>query len=282
MSALRNESGVDPGRRGGERRGRRRPPWRPVEVVSVSTLKPRLVSVRLGGPGLEVFQDAAPTSHIKAYLPRLDQAELLLPEIGPDGAVLPADASASVVRTYTPRSFDRATGELEVQFVLHGDGPASEWAAPAKPGDGLAIRGPGGRFSFDPSPTCWWVAGDESAIPAIGTLLDAMPTTANAEVHIEVDGADDEIDFESKASLKVFWHHRQPAYEPGAELNHAVTAADMGTDTRAWVACEATAVRLIRRHLLEDRRLPADSIVTRGYWRLGSVNHPDHDYGEDS
>jgi NADPH-dependent ferric siderophore reductase len=187
-----------------------------------------------------------------------------------------------VVRTYTPRSFDRATGELEVQFVLHGDGPASEWAARAKPGDRLAMSGPGGRFSFDPSTTCWWVAGDESAIPAIGTLLDAMPTTANAEVHLEVDGADDEIDFESKASLEVFWHHRQPANEPGAELNQAVRAADMGTDTRAWVACEATAVRPIRRNLLDDRGLPPYSIVTRGYWRLGSVNHPDHDYGEDS
>jgi NADPH-dependent ferric siderophore reductase len=92
MSASRDE-GVG-GRRGvgGERTPRRRPPPWPVEVVSVSTLKPRLVSVRLSGPGLEVFQDAAPTSHIKVYLPRLDQAEPLLPEIGPDGAVRPADS----------------------------------------------------------------------------------------------------------------------------------------------------------------------------------------------
>jgi hypothetical protein len=91
MSAFRDE-GVG-GRRGvgGERTRRRRPPPRPVEVVSVSTLKPRLVSVRMSGPGLEVFQDAAPTSHIKVYLPRLAQAEPLLPEIGPGGAVWPAD-----------------------------------------------------------------------------------------------------------------------------------------------------------------------------------------------
>ena len=38
------------------------------------------------------------------------------------------DALRPVVRTYTPRRFDAAAGTLEVQFLLHGDGPASAWA----------------------------------------------------------------------------------------------------------------------------------------------------------
>jgi hypothetical protein len=28
--------------------------------------------------------------------------------------------------------------------------------------------------------------------------------------------------------------------------------------------------------------LPPESIVTRGYWRLGSAGHSDHDYGDDA
>jgi NADPH-dependent ferric siderophore reductase len=47
------------------------------------------------------------------------------------------------------------------------------------------------------------------------------------------------------------------------------------------VACEAAAMRGIRKHFLAGRRLPAGSLVTRGYWRLGEANHPDHDYGDD-
>jgi NADPH-dependent ferric siderophore reductase len=281
MSPLRNDA-VDPGRGGGQRRGRRRPPPQPVEVVSVSKLTPRLVSVRLGGGGLEGFRETAPTSHIKMFLPRQGQTAPVLPEVGPDGPVRPPDDSAPVVRTYTPRRFDSATGTLEVQFVLHGDGPASEWAAQAKPGDRLAVAGPGGRFTLDPTTIRWWIAGDESALPAIGTLLDALPAEASAEVHLEVDGVDDEIDCQSKAKLEVFWHHRRPGQDVGAELDEAVRKADIGTGTRVWVASEATAVRRVRRHLLEDRRLPSESIVTRGYWRLGSAGHPDHDYGDDT
>ena len=40
-------------------------------------------------------------------------------------------------------------------------------------------------------------------------------------------------------------------------------------------------MRDIRRYLLADRKVPRDSLVTRGYWRVGEQNHPDHDYGDD-
>ena len=68
MSGLRTRRGGAPWRAGDQRSGRRRPPPRPVEVVSVSKLTPRLVSVHLRGGGLEEFQDAAPTSHLKVWV----------------------------------------------------------------------------------------------------------------------------------------------------------------------------------------------------------------------
>jgi NADPH-dependent ferric siderophore reductase len=57
--------------------------------------------------------------------------------------------------------------------------------------------------------------------------------------------------------------------------------ADIADGTRIWVACEAAAMRGIRRHFTSERGLPVSSLVTRGYWRIGEANHPDHDYGED-
>ena len=110
-----------------------------------------------------------------------------MPIMTPEGRVWPEDQPRPIVRTYTPRAYDAETNTLEVQFLLHGEGPASEWAQRATPGDRLAIGGPGGRFSLDPSVERWWIAGDESALPAIGTLLDSLPASAAAEVHLEVE-----------------------------------------------------------------------------------------------
>lgn len=267
--------------RDGRERTRRRPPPRPVEVLSVARPAPRLVSVVVGGEGLRGFTAPAPTSHIKVFLPSPGQAAPVLPEVGPDGLTWPEGAARPTVRTYTPRRFDEQTGTLEVQFVLHGAGPASGWAERAQIGDRLAVAGPGGRFSLDPTVKRWWIAGDESALPAIGTLLDALPPSASAEVHLEVAGPDDELPLSSPADVALTWHHRRHPGAWGDELHRATRSATIAADTRVWVACEASAVRRIRNHLLAERQVPASSMATRGYWRAGVADHPDHDYGED-
>ena len=260
---------------------RQRKPPRLVEVVSVSRVTPRLLSVLVTGEALEGFTIEAPTSHIKILLPPEGTSELVLPEQGPGGPNRRGHVPHPVMRTYTPRRFDPATRMLEIQFVLHGEGPASEWAERATAGDRLAVGGPGGRFVLDETVPHWWIAGDESAIPAIATLLEALPGAATANVHIEVTDADDEISFESKAQATVTWHHRRNADAFGAELDEAARAAELPDGAHVWVACEASAMRGVRRHFTHERGLPASSLVTRGYWRLGTADHPDHDYGQE-
>ena len=265
---------------------RRRKPPRPVEVVSVSKITPRLLSVLVRGDALDGFRIDAPTSHVKVFLPAEGQDAPVLPEQTPDGPVPPEGAAPPVVRTYTPVRFDEASKTLELQFVLHGVGPASEWAERAKPGDKLAVAGPGGRFVLDETAAHWWLAADESAIPAVATLLEALPATATADVHIEVTDVDDELAPDSlvkdgAAKATVTWHHRRDPRAFGAELDAAARAAEIPDGARIWVACEAAAMRGIRRYFHDERGLPLSFLTTRGYWRVGEVNHPDHDYGED-
>jgi NADPH-dependent ferric siderophore reductase len=256
-----------------------------VTVTAVSKIAPRLVSVSVTGEELDGFAEVVPTAHLKVFLPPTGTTELLLPEQTPDGPVWNHDESLRpVVRTYTPRRYDPATKTLEIQFVLHGVGPASEWAERAAVGDEIAVAGPGGRFALDPTVERWWMAADESALPAVGTLLDALPETAAAEVHIEAEGPEDEIELPSAAKATVTWHYRRSATGFGAELDEAARAADIADiadGTRIWVACEAAAMRGIRRYFTRERGLLVSSLVTRGYWRIGEANHPDHDYGED-
>jgi NADPH-dependent ferric siderophore reductase len=277
-SPARNAQPSGPGA-GGPRR--RKPPRR-VTVTSVSR-RSRLVTVLVTGDDLDGFAGAAPTSHLKLFLPPAGAGRLLLPEQGPDGGqVWNHDESLRpVIRTYTPRRYDPATRTLEIQVVLHGEGPASQWAEQVKPGDEVAVGGPGGRFVMDEEATRWWIAGDESALPAIGTLLDVLPPAATARVHVEAEDAGDVITLPSPAAVDVTWHHRSGSGEFGAALQQAARDAQFGDGTRIWVACESGAMRDIRRYLTRERGIPASQLVTRGYWRLGEVNHPDHDYGED-
>ena len=143
------------------------------------------------------------------------------------------------------------------------------------------MAGPGGRFSLEPAADYWWLAADESAIPAVGTLLDALPETTTADVHIEVDGPDDEIELPGPAKTTITWHHRRARDAFGAELAAAARDAIIPADARVWVACEAAAMRDVRRYFSRERAIPVAQLVTRGYWRAGEQNHPDHDYGED-
>jgi NADPH-dependent ferric siderophore reductase len=247
----------------------------------VSSISPRLISVLVTGDELDGFADAVPTAHLKVFLPADGQDEPNLPAYTPDGVVYAdEDAPRPVVRTYTPRRYDPAAKILEIQFLLHGEGPASAWAQRAKPGDKLAVGGPGGRFSLEPAADHWWLAADESALPAVATLLEALPESAAAEVHLEVDGPDDEIELPGPAKTALTWHHRQPgAY--GQELAAAARAAAIPDGARIWVACESSAMRDIRRYFTRERGIPLGQLVTRGYWRAGEQNYPDHDYGED-
>jgi NADPH-dependent ferric siderophore reductase len=222
---------------------------RAVEVVAVDHQNERLVTIDFAGD-LDDFAIASPTQHVKILFPEAAAHSVEMPDMGPNG---PEFSTAPTIRTYTPRRFDAASGVLQVQFVVHGEGPASIWAARAQVGDRLALGGPGGRFPFDLKHQKWVLAGDESAQPAIGTVLDALPDYAETRVI---------------------------SATTSTELESALRDTSIAPDANVWIAGEASSVRRIRADLL-TRGVLASRLVTRGYWRVGTANHPDHDYGED-
>lgn len=282
MTQAARPSGGSAGPGGGRARGPRRPPPRQVEVVATKRLAPRVVAVTFGGESLATFDKPAPTAHIKLFLPEAD-GTLRGGIAGADGTVEWPEGRPTM-RTYTPRRFDAGARTLEVWFVLHGDGPAARWAAQAEIGDRVAIGGPGGRFTIDPLAAQWWIGGDESAVPAIATLIEGLPSTATARVHVEADLADDLVALPEHPGIDVTWHFRaeaSAAAPPGELLVEALRADDVSTSVHLWAGCEASAVRSIRRHALGVRALAPARVTTRGYWRLGESNHPDHDFGED-
>lgn len=83
-----------------------------------------------------------------------------------------------VRRDYTPRHFDVRAQELTLEFALHGDGPAAQWAAQAQPGHRATVAGPRGSFIIPMDYDWHLLVGDDTAIPAIARRLEELPSGA--------------------------------------------------------------------------------------------------------
>jgi NADPH-dependent ferric siderophore reductase len=171
-----------------------------------------------------------------------------------------------------PDLADFSAGRFSDEYVKcrFGDRTRSyTWAAAARPGDTLELTGPGG--SYAPSADADWhlMSGDDAVIPAIAASLRRVRPGVPVFVVLEVDGTEHEHPLESPGDLQVTWIHRRAGAGEDASLQAAAVRrlflpAGRG---QAFVHGEATAVRLVRRHLLE-RGLPIDALSATGYWKL--------------
>lgn len=258
--------------------------FRRVRVFEVRRLGPRLVEVTFAGADLAGFELRVPAAHLKVLFPPLGEDEPAVPEWGLEGLVFPEGVGRPAMRTYTARRFDPDTLRLDVEFVLHGSGPGSTWASQVQVGDRAVVAGPGGGYPLDLGASSWLLAGDEIALPAIATILEALPATARVQVLAEMDGPDDEVILDSDADMDLTCLCRAGTGVLAGDLltRTICDGVPPAEGTRVWVACEASAMRTIRRHLLQERGFDPALVHTRGYWKYGTANHPDHDTGEDA
>lgn len=263
---------------------KKRPAPRTVEVRRVQQITPHMVRITLGGEQMEGFTPRGVAEHIRVYLPDAQTGELVLPVEGPDGVNFPEDRERPKSRAYTPRRWDPEALELDVDFVVHGDGPGSAWAASVKPGDTAVISGqPGGPYMPETHLDWYVIGGDEAALPGIATLLEVLPPSMQTHVLVEVLDEAEEQPLTSPSQLHVTWIHRGSNTElPGRKLASALREVELPAgEGRVWVSCEAGVMRDIRRHFLEERGVDRSVLRTQGYWKAGAVNHTDHDMGDD-
>lgn len=245
-----------------------------LSVIRTEHLGPHMVRVYAGGPGLAGF---TPNEFTDAYVkllflrPDYDYSDPLDPES------LPPEAQP-IMRTYTVRRIDTAKQELAIDFVVHGDeGVAGPWALAARPGDPMYLRGPGGAYAPKAGADWHLLAGDETAIPAIGAALEALPAGAVAKVFIEVGGPEDEIAIDT--DIPITWLHRgAPAGAVGPELvddNAPVVRAVRETEwlpgrPQVFIHGEAQSVmHNLRGYIRKERGVPAEWASISGYWRRG-------------
>ncbi|MEE4425079.1 siderophore-interacting protein [Streptomyces bugieae] len=262
-----------------------------VHVVRSRRLGPSMLRVTFGGERLDELASGGRDQRFKLFLPQPHQDRPVFDDTG-DGwytawrAQDPAERA--VMRSYTIREQRPDAGEFDVDFALHGaepgaavtqGGPASRWAAAARPGDRLTVLAPavpdnGGVDFRPPAGTDWiLITGDETALPAIAGILSWLSPGTQAKVFLEIGHEDDRQPLPTFADADVTWLVRDPATAARHEpvLDALRTAALPEGTPYAWVAGESGTVKAVRRHLVRERGFDRRAVKFTGYWRRGAT-----------
>jgi len=252
--------------------------FRKLQVQAVRRVTPHLIRVTLEGDALVGFNSPGFDDHAKLFFPDAATGVLQLPAVGPDGPVW--SGTKPTMRDYTPLLYDADAGTLEFDFALHDAGPATQWAESARPGDVIGVGGPRGSFIVPTAFDWHLLIGDDTALPAISRRLAELPSGSRAVVLVEVDSEADQIPLPSAANVELHWVHRRGA-EPGAGAPLLDTLRRLQLpqgDFHAWVACESSAAKALRAHLVDERGANPKWTRASGYWRRGAAaTHDTHD-----
>ncbi|WP_275291903.1 siderophore-interacting protein [Amycolatopsis sp. La24] len=247
-----------------------------LEVRRRESLTPGFASVTLGGPALQDLIVAGGDQAVRLFFPREGQTALRMPTAS-SGAwmaqvLLMPKSVRPRVRNLTIRRARPDEGEIDIEFVVHGDSLMSSWVRRVRPGDQAGIFDMGTTYRPPEHAQSQLLVGDETALPAVLAILDQAPPSLTAEVYLEVPTAADMRDVVAPPGVRVHWFSRDdvPDQRPGTVVLEAVRRAAMPPGgVCAWVAGESRLATSVRRHLVNDRGVPKADISFAGYWRHG-------------
>jgi NADPH-dependent ferric siderophore reductase len=235
------------------RRLRHEPRRRQLTVARLEPLGSGMLRVVARGKELEGFTSLGFDDHVKLFFPG---------DTGADGR--------PSMRDFTPRRYDAGAGELWIDFFLHDEGPAGNWAAQAAVGQDLTVGGPRGS-SIIPLEgiEAHLLIGDETALPAIGRRLEELPPGTRAICVVETADGQPGYPLISKARTELHWVKRNPhAQAPAAELIAALGRLDLPAHgCFAWAALEMQGARAMRRYLVGERGFDKHWVKAAAYWQ---------------
>jgi NADPH-dependent ferric siderophore reductase len=243
---------------------------RRLTVARVVDVTPRMRRITLAGDQLAAFRARGLELPAFASTGFDDHVKLVFAADGDVAGALPVqlahtidwpDAPHRRTRDYTVRRFDPLAGEVDLDFVRHGEGPAAGWAEQAAVGDELHLAGPKSSLVL-PAGVDWaLLAGDETALPAIGRFLDERPLDVPLQLVVELehpDGRQDDLPLRPGDTVR--W------VEAGGLADGVRGIEWWPGRVLAWAAAESGALLPLRRWLTRDRAVPKSHQNVTGYW----------------
>lgn len=233
-----------------------------ITVTDTISLAPRARRIRFSG--MTLIESRKPASYLSLSFT--------------DPAMATATARAaerrgrSDRRTFTPRWIDEH-GAMTVDFVLHGSGPASTWAERATVGDVIWAGPTKGGYDIPPPGSSIVLIGDDTAIPAMGTILEALADPVRVTAIIEVIDATDEREVTAERPIDPIWVHRgSDPGQTGVHTANLIDALSVANDSYWWVAGERAAVVSLREKLRDSKAVPKERLSINAHWRLQATD----------
>jgi NADPH-dependent ferric siderophore reductase len=222
----------------------------PLVVAYVEDVTPHMRRIQLTGPSLEAFE----------YFPGQD---LALGIVRDDGSI--------VRRRYTIRRFDPGRRLLDLEFVMHGDGPGIRWAQAARPGLSVEAIGPRGKIGLVLGAHWHLFAGDATALPGAFAMMEALPAGVRASAYLQVSDHGERQPVSGDTNKTVTWRY-ESADEATNGLVAAVSALGISPDGgHAYLAGEVALVSALKAALLAGG-WTTDQVSAKAYWNRGRAN----------
>ncbi|MBQ1784198.1 MAG: siderophore-interacting protein [Gammaproteobacteria bacterium] len=221
--------------------------YRPVVVARVAPLSPSFVSITFTGDALADFRSDSFDDHVKFMFK------------DPGGE--------SLMRDYTPRHVDLLRRELTIEFALHGDGMAANWARQAQVGDEAIIAGPRGSVIVPMDYDWHLLIGDSTALPAIHRRISELASGQRILVLAQVDHPEDRRQFDSDSALDIQW-----VTDHEALLEATAALPWPQGEGFVWAAGESSTMMKLRTLLTENKQHPPEAMRIAVYWRRGKAN----------
>ncbi|GGP27114.1 siderophore-interacting protein [Silvimonas amylolytica] len=220
---------------------------RPATVRQVTPVGKHFVAVTFGGEAMADFVSASFDDHIKF--------------------IFEDENGEQLRRDYTPRYFNRQTGELTIEFDLSHDGKAANWARAAQAGTQAIIAGPRGSMII-PADFDWHLLiADGSGMPAIRRRVEELPAGAKVMVISMLGDETDRVLGTSKAEIS------QQQVANADELFATVRALQLPTgEGFVWAAGELSVMRTLRELLVAEKQQPKELMRIAAYWKPGAAD----------
>lgn len=233
-------------------------------VAEAKRLTPSYMRLQIEGPDLARFADDA--LHFRLLF-------------GPDGAdwptvddggvtIWPGGVTAWHRPVYTTRRLvrtgDAGAARIAFDVFLHEGGHTTEWARQARPGEEIAITGPGsGRR---PATTGWMgLVGDETAVPAIARILADLPEATEGEATLFVPDEGDIQDLAHPPRMRLRWVLRGGEETPLDALQRLAVPT---RDRSVFFAAERSEALAARSQLVASG-LAKGEFQAVSYWNAG-------------
>jgi NADPH-dependent ferric siderophore reductase len=246
-----------------------------AEVVRRQQVSPHMVRLTFGGNDLTGLPHHGFDHWFRLFLPAangLADFSRLPDQFGMAGYLRFLTTPAGrrpIFRSYTVRNHRPELGEIDVDFVIHGQrGVAGPWAQRAEAGEVVALINQGCGFDLLPGTDFHLLAGDESALPAILGILGDLPSDAKGLALIEIPVAEDAQPVAAPAAVEVRWLPRDSSRTRPGQLALAAVRnfVPESTALSAYLAGEQRLASEGRRQLL-SAGVAKTRISFAGYWR---------------